>query len=179
MCYKISVIFYIAIWHWLQKYGREAEGSSSAGIHNGFVELYILVQDFSIKVTMESKFVVPNCTENNQMMSGECILYAHFVTWLNDNTAILTLRGKMKSQLYLPSQCIHTYIYWNKLLYVSWAAFTQGVFTGPLYMWMHTSEQWLPYSNTNVLYKTNTEQDIGTSNLNSVFLQLSFCPQSM
>ncbi len=25
------------------------------------------------KVTMESKFVVPNCTENNQMMSGECI----------------------------------------------------------------------------------------------------------
>ncbi len=27
----------------------------------------------SVKVTMESKFVVPNCTKNNQMMSGECI----------------------------------------------------------------------------------------------------------
>ncbi len=26
-----------------------------------------------LKVTMESKFVVPNCTKNNQMMSGECI----------------------------------------------------------------------------------------------------------
>ena len=94
------------------------------------------------------------------------MLYAHFVTWLGDNTAILTLRGKMKYQLYLPSQCIHTYIYWTKLLDIILAAFTQGVFTGPLYMCMLTSEQWLPYSNTNVLHKTNTEQDIGTSNLN-------------
>ncbi len=73
----------------------------------------------------------------------------------------------MKCQPYLPSQCTPTYIYRNKLLDGILAAFTQGVFTRPLYMYMHTIEQWLPYSNTNVLHKTNTEQDIGTSNLNS------------
>ncbi len=31
------------------------------------------VQQYKLKVTMESKFVVPNYTEKNQMMSGECI----------------------------------------------------------------------------------------------------------
>ncbi len=42
-------------------------------------------------------------------------------------------------------------------------------------MCMHTSEQWLPYSNTNVLHKTNTEQDIGTSiNICRVFQMVVF-----
>ncbi len=100
------------------------------------------------------------------------MLYAHFVTRLRDNIAILTLRGKMKYQLYLLGQCIHTYNYWTELLNVILDAFTQCVFTGPLHMYMHTSEQWLPYSNMNVLHKTNIEQDLGTSNLNYAFSQL-------
>ncbi len=42
-------------------------------------------------------------------------------------------------------------------------AFVQGVIIGPIHMCMHTSEQWLPYSNTNVLHTSNTEQDPGGS----------------
>ncbi len=73
------------------------------------------------------------CNNPNPLPDMCSMLLTHFVT-------ILTLRGKMKYHLYLPSQCIYTYINLTQLLGVILDVFTQDVFTVPLHMCMHTNE---------------------------------------
>ncbi len=45
----------------------------------GYVDLTSAEIAGKFKVSMESKFVIPNCSKNNQMISGECISFVFVI----------------------------------------------------------------------------------------------------